>query len=187
MLASSDRDTQQFKLGLAHESRVATGHLAHFSKTGTFLLREVQGLYKTDMAGQEWNALAGLCALSLRGSTQSKPVQPGHNHQSTHSTEAALGAQQGDKWVLGRGSGAGHEQGTGHGAAAGRRRYDSEWSCGDSYAWSQAVWIRIKLYRNLLEGRQNSAKILDCMSPLDYGSKDAGTQDQTGQKTQENL
>lgn len=53
--------------------------------------------------------------------------------------------------------------------------------------WGQAVWIRIKLYQNLLGGRQNSAKILDCMSPLDYGSKDAGAQDQTVQKTQENL
>lgn len=36
MLVSSDRDTRQFKLGLAHESRVTTGHLAHFSNTGTF-------------------------------------------------------------------------------------------------------------------------------------------------------
>lgn len=36
MLASSDRDTWQFKLGLDHESRVTTGHLAHFSSTGTF-------------------------------------------------------------------------------------------------------------------------------------------------------
>lgn len=35
MLASSDRDTQQFKLGLDHESRVTTGHLAHCCNTGT--------------------------------------------------------------------------------------------------------------------------------------------------------
>lgn len=76
------------------------------------------------------------------------------------------------------------EQGTSHGTAAGAR-YHSKWSCGDSHASSEGVWIRMKLYQNLLGGGQTCAKVLDCMSPLDYGSKDADTQDQTGHKTGE--
>lgn len=110
-----------------------------------FLLREVQGLYKTDMAGQEWNALSGLHVLSLHGSTQSKAIQPGHN-SSIHpqpwrqhweqSREIRECWGEGQERCLSKGLAMGLLQGGGtiQNGAVGTAMLD------------QAVWIRMKLY-----------------------------------------
>lgn len=49
------------------------------------------------------------------------------------------------------------------------------------------LWVRTKLYQNLLGGRQNGGRLVDCTCPLGCSSKDAGTEDQTVHKTRRNL
>lgn len=48
------------------------------------------------------------------------------------------------------------------------------------------LWVRTKLYQNLLGGGQNGARLVDCMRPLGCSSKDAGTEDPTVHKTRRN-
>lgn len=97
-LASSDRDTWQFKLGLDRESQVMTGHLAHFSHTGNFCSeRSGTWIRQTWQVRSEmhWQGCVHeVCTAALNPSRSSRDI----THQSLHSHTGSFGSGA-RRWV----------------------------------------------------------------------------------------
>lgn len=161
MLAPLKRDTWQFKLELHYESWVTTG-----LQGWHFLLGEVQGLDTTDMVGQDWNALAGLRAWSLHGSTWSKPVQPGHHLSICSQSHRQLWEQSKKRskcWCKDREQHRSEVSGMGLLLEGG---VVTQNGAGDRPAWSQRVMAQNEAVSTPLGGGQKGARLVDCRFPL---------------------
>lgn len=112
------------------------------------------------MAGQEQNALAGLCGQSLRGSTEPKLVQAGHHPAIRSQPHRRLWEQSkttSECWCKGQEQCASEVParrllleggGITQNGAVGTGRLEV-----------RGLWVRMKLYQNLLGGGQNGARL----------------------------